>query len=87
MAIMLGNLSAEKIGNNLSVKFDQETIEKLESMRQEDISTPLSNNKWHCFDLPFLLLCDSEETAKIIYNLLLPYQDSMKGSLSIKWQN
>jgi len=83
---MLGNLSPEKIGDNLSVEFDDEIITTLQNSRQENVSEKIKPGKWHCFDLPFVMVCGDKETAQNIYNLLLPYQDKMKGSMQITIQ-
>jgi len=80
---MLGNLSPERIAENLSVEFNKTTLRTLEESRQEDVSKKIEPGKWHCFDLPFVMVCGDMETAQNIYNLLLPYQDKMKGSMQI----
>lgn len=82
MGIMLGNLSVSDIERRLSIKFNDEDRKFLSENRQEKINdTPLSCGKWHCFDIPFLLLCDSPETLKKVHEIFKKYD--LKGCIKV----
>lgn len=86
MAIYLGNLSVDRMEKRLEIQFPEELKNFLLSSHQDDAGK-LAEGKWHCFDMPFVLVCYNQEMAKKIYEYLEPLADKMKGSLGIQWQN
>lgn len=85
MAIMLGNLPVSEIERRLSIELKEEDRKVFNENRQETVNrTPLAEGKWHCFDIPFLLMCDREETARKMADILSRY--SLKGSIQIGWE-
>lgn len=86
MTIYLGNLCVDKIEERLQVEFPSELKEFMTASHQDDAGK-LAEGKWHCFDIPFVLVCYDQEMAKKIYESLKPIADKMKGSLGIQWQN
>ena len=84
MAIYLGNLSAERFTQYLGVEVDHDVIAELESFRQESANN-IAVGKWHCFDMPFILVCGDEATAYRIQKLLAPWHDKMTSQLPVYW--
>lgn len=87
MAIYLGNLSVSEIENKAKVVFPKELVDYM-SQRQQDVAEKVQPGKWHCFDIPFVLVCGDMETAKEIYKHLSPisadFQQKMQISVSNK---
>jgi len=83
MGIMLGNLSVNEIQNRLSISFTDEEISMLNSTHQGPVDVPLESGCWHCFDIPFMLVCDSMETAISMRDMLKKYEKDMKGTIQI----
>lgn len=83
MAIMLGNLSVLDIEKRLSIELKAEDKDFLEGRRQQNVNVPMEPMSWHCFDIPFLILCDGMETAKKVADILGKYP--MKGAVQIGW--
>ncbi len=84
MNILLGNLTIKDIENRLDVTFPEELITLLNDTRQVSADTSLlKDNEWHCFDIPFTIVCGSREFAMKIYGFLSPLAESMKEPLQI----
>ncbi len=82
MGFMLGNLSVSDIEQRLCIKFNDDDKKFLIENRQHEVNkSPLLAGKWHCFNIPFLLLCDSHKTVEKIYRILQKYE--IKGSIQI----
>lgn len=82
MNIRLGNLSIEDIERRTGVRFPEELRDFMGNSRQE-IATDIAEGKWHCFDLPFIIVCGDSKTAETIYKHLSPLSSQMKGLLQI----
>lgn len=67
MNIMLGNLSVSDIENRLGIEFPKETRIFMKQTHQAD-ATNIGKGRWHCFDIPFNLVCGDVETATKIFN-------------------
>ena len=83
MGIMLGNLSVKDIEKRLSIELKEDDRAFLEGSRQQSANGPWSEGSWHCFDIPFLIQCDGEETAKKVAGILGRYP--LKGTVQIGW--
>ena len=86
--IFLGNLSPQQIEKRLQITFSQEDLEFLTANRQEKVNnTPLERGKWHCYDLPFLLMCDTTETVETMKALFMrDYPFPSKETFQIGWE-
>ena len=84
MAIMLGNLNVSSIEKRLGIVLKDSDRDTLCSMRQND-AQKIQPGKWHCFDLPFMILCGDFETCKTVCEILRPYSNSMKTQLQVSW--
>jgi len=76
MSIMLGDLSVSQIEQRIGVNFPEEIREFMKSSHQPNASD-VQSGKWHCFDIPFNIVCGDIETATKIFN-------SVKDSKTIK---
>lgn len=81
MSIYLGNLSVEQIEEQHEITLSDEDRKWLKEHRQENVSVPLAKDRWHCFDIPRLILADSDEFRREIYNRLEKYP--FKGQIGI----
>lgn len=83
MSFCLGNLSVEEMERRAGVKLPQQLRDYMESRRQNEASN-VRPGKWHCFDIPFLLVCGDMETATKIYEHLkgLDFQDFLQISIN-----
>ena len=80
--MMLGNLSIKQIQERTGVDFPKELIEYMEVRHQSKAEGVLSG-QWHCFDIPFTLLCGDMETAQNIYDYLKPLTNDFKQQMQI----
>ena len=86
MGIMLGNLTVRQIEDRTGIKFSDKDVAELNEMRQEKAEN-IESGKWHCFDLPFMIVCGDKPTAEKILNMLNVYDWSQaKQALSISWE-
>ncbi len=79
---MLGNLSLKEMQTRSGVEFPTELLEYMGSRHQE-LAENVAPGKWHCFDLPFTLVCGDMETAQSIYNYLVPFTSKFKEQMQI----
>lgn len=82
MSIYLGNLSIDEIERRSGVEFPAELKSYMEPRRQESASD-VKQGKWHCFDIPFVLVCGGMETATEIHNHLKAFSSEFKEPLQI----
>ena len=84
--MMLGNLSIGDMEKRLGIKFPEELILWMTKKYQQEASHILQC-QWHCFDLPFTLVCGDIETATKIRNCLEPLSSEMLTQINIAWCN
>lgn len=82
MNVYLGNLSINEIEGRSGVNFPDKLKEYMEPRRQENASN-VGKGKWHCFDIPFVLLCGDMETATEIHSHLKEFSSDFKEPLQI----
>lgn len=80
MNIMLGNQSVSQIEERLGIEFPEDIREFMRKTHQ-DSATHIEKGKWHCFDLPFKLVCGDIETATKIFNSVKDRSDECKEQL------
>lgn len=85
MGIMLGNLSLTQIQKRLGIELSADDIMRFPH-RQENVSKRLDEYTWHCFDIPFLIECDSEDTAKSVLGIFQSYASKIREPIQIAWQ-
>ena len=69
--IMLGNLTTDEMQRRLGVELPPELIAFMAGRHQSEAQN-IKPGKWHCFDIPFTLVCGDMETAKEIFKHLSP---------------
>ena len=69
MGIMLGNLSVAEIEKRAGVKFPEELKQLMQDTHQDEASN-IKDGKWHCFDIPFTIVCGGMPIAQKIYDHL-----------------
>lgn len=82
MAIYLGNLSVNQIEERLNIILTDMERDNLSKMRESNACN-IPDGKWHCFDIPFMIMCGSKETAIIIRDILAPYSSEMACKIQI----
>ena len=80
--IFLGNLSTKQMCNRLGIEYTQQ-IADMELARQHNAEVKNGTDKWHCFDIPLLIMCGSYEVACVWRDLLEPVQDQMKEPIRL----
>jgi len=84
--MMLGNLNVSQIEKRLGIEFPEEIKEFMINNHQSSANN-IVNGKWHCFDLPFHMVCGDLETATKIFNSVKDKSSECKESLQISIQN
>jgi len=82
MGFMLGNLNVSEIEKRMAVNFPDEIRDFMKETHQSEASN-IAKGKWHCFDMPFHLVCGDIETATKIYNSVKDKSKEIKESLRI----
>lgn len=80
--MMLGNLSLEQIQKRAGFEFPAELIEYM-APKHQDRAKNIEKGHWHCFDIPFVLVCGDMEMAETIHNHLKPYSKQFKEPLQL----
>lgn len=80
--MLLGNLSIEEIEARSDVTFPDDLKAYMEPRRQMDAGG-IKAGCWHCFDIPFTIVCGDMETAQEIYKHLSAYTSEFKQRLEI----
>lgn len=86
MSIMLGNLTVEQMERRLGITLTKEHRQMLKESRQEPLNTPLEDGKWHCFDIPFMMMCDTKETAEKFRDIIQQYKTRDGVMFQIGWE-
>ena len=86
MGIMLGNLTLKQIEGRTGIELSAEDRAELNGMRQEKAEN-IASGKWHCFDIPFMIVCGDKPTAEKMVKILSAYDWSKaKQALQISWE-
>jgi hypothetical protein len=83
--MMLGNVKIEEMQSRLGVEFPEKLVAFMEASHQAQANN-IAPGKWHCFDMPFTLVCGDMETATTIHNHLKDLS-GFKTTLQISLQN
>ena len=89
MSIYLGNLTPEHIESRLGIELTAEDKELLKTTHQPEVNNvPIAPGKWHCFDIPFMLMTHDIKTASMFADIFRKYEPSkFKECLRIGWKN
>ena len=80
MNIMLGNQTISQIEKRLGIEFPEEIREFMKKTHQPKAKN-IAKGKWHCFDIPFVLVCGDMETATKIFNSVKDKSSECKEQL------
>jgi len=80
MSIMLGNQSISQIEKRLGIEFPEEIREFMKQTHQSS-ANKIAKGKWHCFYIPFNIVCGDLEIATKIFNSVKDRSDECKESL------
>lgn len=80
MEISLGNLSVSEIQARLGIEFPEDIVSFMQENHQATASN-IQKGKWHCFDIPFNIVCGDVETAQKIFDALKDQAGNCKESL------
>lgn len=86
MSIMLGNQSVSQIEKRLGIEFPEEIRDFMKKSHQPEASN-IVKGKWHCFDIPFVLVCGDIETATKIFDSVKDKASECKEQLKISISN
>ncbi len=84
--MMLGNLSVKQIEERLGIEFPEEIREFMKNTHNPDANN-IPCGKWHCFDLPFNMVCGDLETATKIYESVKEKSSECKTTMQISLSN
>lgn len=85
MGIMLGNLTVDQIEKRLQIALtDQHKKELFESWQQK--AENIADGSWHCFDLPFVMVCGDKKTAEKWRDAFMTYDLSNAERFGITWE-
>ena len=83
---MLGNLTIEEMEKRSGVEFPEE-LKTYMACRHQEQAQDIKPGKWHCFDIPFTLMCGDRATATEIYRHLQPLSSRFDKKLQIAIPN
>jgi len=86
MDVMLGNLSVSQIEARLGIAFPKEIQDFMNNSHQSEASN-VAKGKWHCFDIPFNIVCGDVDVATKIYNSVKEKAGLCKEPLQFSIQN
>lgn len=87
MLIFLGNLTIDEIENRLGIKLSEEHRAELQRTHQDKVNdTSLGDGCWHCYDAPFMLMCDVKETAVKFRNIFSQYKFTKSVTFQLGWE-
>lgn len=77
---MLGNLSISQIENRLGIEFPDEIREFMKITHQSN-ANHIGKSQWHCFNIPFKIVCGDMEIATKIFESVKERSDECKEVL------
>lgn len=81
--IALGNLTVKELEEKHDFTLTDEHRSTLEAMRQDN-AQHIEKGKFHIFDMPRTIMCDSMDTMQKVYDILKGYK--IKGQVSLTIQ-
>ena len=78
--MMLGNLNVKQIENRLGIEFP-ENIREFMKQTHQSAAENIGKGKWHCFDIPFNLVCGDMEVATKIFESVKEKSSECKEQL------
>lgn len=79
---MLGNLSVDQMERRMGIVFPDDLKEVLSKYHQAE-ATNIKPGFWHCFDMPFTMVCGNTDLAELVREKLTPLVDNIVTPLSV----
>ena len=79
---MLGNLSVDQMECRMGIVFPEDLKEVLSKYHQP-VATDVKPGFWHCFDIPFTMVCGNTDLAELVRDKLTPLVDKITTPLSV----
>ena len=88
MYIFLGNLTPEQLEKRLGITLTDSDRNYLSEHRQEKVNnTPLGDEKFHIYDIPLMIMCDTINTAIKVRDMMMVYHpDTFKETFQVGWE-
>lgn len=83
---MLGNLNVNQIEKRLGINFPDDIREMMKKTNQSRAEN-IEKGKWHCFDIPFNLVCGDIEIATKIFESVKEKSEECKEKLQFSLSN
>jgi cell wall assembly regulator SMI1 len=83
---MLGDLNVKQIENRLGIEFPDDIRELMLKTHQSKANN-IERGKWHCFDIPFNLVCGDIELATKIFESVKDRSSECKEKLQFSLSN
>lgn len=80
MGFMLGDLTVEQMEKRLGIEFPKEIQDFMKENHQDNASN-VKPGKWHCFDIPFVIVCGDVEVATKIFDSVKHRSKEVKEQL------
>ena len=80
--LYLGNLLIRDIEKRLGIELKEEYREWFTQHHQPEAHN-IKTGKWHCFDIPFTIVCGDMETAVCVNDRLKEFNSQMKTQIVI----
>ena len=84
--MMLGNLTVSQIEKRLGIDFPEDVREFMRKTHQPRAER-IEKGKWHCFDIPFNLVCGDVEVAAKIFESVKDKSSECKEQLQFSLSN
>jgi hypothetical protein len=84
--MMLGNLNVKQIEDRLGIEFPKDIREFMNKTNQSR-SERIEKGKWHCFDIPFNLVCGDRDVATKIFQSVKEKSSECKEQLQFSLSN
>lgn len=84
--LMLGNLTVEEMEHRLGITLTDAQRTRMSDIRCNDAQN-IPEGQWHCFDIPFVVICGSLEVAYMWRDILEPKEKELQTRIEFAIQN
>lgn len=82
MNIYIGNFTAHRMASEMGIELTQEDEKALEEIRQDDAQR-IQPGKYHCFDIPRVIMCGDIDTCYKVAAILKKYTIEGRWQVSV----
>ena len=79
MNVYMGNFTTAQMASEMGIELSAEDAKALDAIRQDDAQN-IKPGRYHCFDVPRMLVCGDLPTCYLVHDILAKYL--IKG----RWQ-